>query len=175
MLQFKKSRVVCLAILLGAASCKKTAPASEKPPTPSSGASEPAPSETSPTHDATATAPSVPGEGSQGTTQAAPSRALPPQFTEFEAMLRPLVDEAPSDARSRKTCKLLEPLRIKSLAIRRNMPVGVDAKAWEEASDEMRGAFEGLGAVCTDDPPNDANDLPTIQQSYLKLVALLPK
>jgi hypothetical protein len=106
---------------------------------------------------------------------AAAAGKLPEAFVAFEAMLLPLVREAESDARSKKTCKDLEKLRIAGRAVQRSQPAGVNATAWEEASVEMRGAFEGLGATCTDDPPNDTPDLEVVHQSYQKLVALLPR
>jgi hypothetical protein len=112
--------------------------------------------------------------GSRDAVEATP-KSLPASFVAFEALLFPIVREPESDRRSRSTCAVIEKLRIKSLAIQRSAPTGVDAAAWEAASSEMRGAFDGLGSTCTDDPPHDTPDLPTIHQTYLRLVALLPK
>lgn len=106
---------------------------------------------------------------------AAAAAAKPEPFVAFEAMLLPLIGEPESEARSKKTCQGIEKLRIAGRAVQRSQPAGADAKAWEEASMEMRGAFEGLGATCTDDPPNDTPDLDVVHQSYQKLVALLPR
>jgi hypothetical protein len=99
---------------------------------------------------------------------------IPAAFVKFEDLLLPLVREPRSEARSAKTCKMIEKLRIASLAVQRSMPKGVDEAAWEAASNEMSGAFEGMGATCTDDPPNDSPDLAVIHKSYALMLELLP-
>ncbi len=68
---------------------------------------------------------------------------------------------------------MLEKLRIASLSVVRSMPKHVDAKAWEAASSDFSGAFDGLGATCTDVPPSDLPDLPILHHSYVRLVELL--
>lgn len=104
-----------------------------------------------------------------------PGPAVPSAFVKFEDLLLPLVREPRSEARSRKTCKIIEQLRIASLAVQRSMPAGVDEKAWEAASNEMSGAFEGMGATCTDIPPNDSPDLAIIHRGYARLLELMPE
>lgn len=174
--KYSRCLIASFAILLTSIGCKKS------PPSSASVGGEPvaATPQARPTVDATPMLDAAPFPSDAqraldagASTSVAP--ALPRTFLEFEALLLPLVREAEGELRSRKTCKLLQSLKVKSLAIRRNMPPGVDTKAWESVSDDMRGAFEGLGAVCTDDPPVDATELENIHQSYLRLVALLPK
>jgi hypothetical protein len=94
-------------------------------------------------------------------------------FVTFERLIVPLMAEAESQARSVKICKKLEELRVASLAFRRAIPQGVDAAAWEAASNQMRGAFEGLGGVCMDDPPGFSSDLDIAYESYQRLRKLL--
>ena len=104
-----------------------------------------------------------------------PGPEIPSAFVKFEDLLLPLVREPRSEARSRKTCKMIEKLRVASLAVQRSMPKGVDEKAWEAASNEMSGAFEGMGATCTDVPSNDSPDLAIIHKSYASLLELMPE
>ncbi|MEZ4359871.1 MAG: hypothetical protein R3B48_06795 [Kofleriaceae bacterium] len=151
-----------LALLLSTTACKKEA----APTVGGSGASSPPPATATPPADATATPPA-------DATAATPAR--PAEFQAFEALLLPLVAEPEGETRSKKTCAQLEPLRIASLAVRRATPTGADAAAWEQASDDMRGAFEGLGSLCGDDSPDDSTDLKTIHQAYLQLLAQLPQ
>jgi hypothetical protein len=176
-------------LLLSTAACKK-----EAAPTGGSGAPttatpppEAAPATPAPTAPATgdagsaAAAPTGDATGSAGSaatapaTPPAPAGALPAELKEFEALLSPLVAMPEGEARSKKTCEQLEQLRVKSLPVRRYAAPGVDAAAWEKASNEMRGAFEGLGGVCGDDSPDESADLKTIHQAYLQLVSLLPR
>lgn len=172
----KTVHIISLALLLFTAACKKEpAPAGG-----GSGSAATAPVPTPPAADATATPPpaadatATPTAADATAAQPAPA-ALPAEFKAFEALLLPLVAEPEGEARSKKTCAQLEQLRIASLAVRRKVPAGADAAAWEKASDDMRGAFEGLGGLCGDDSPDDSTDLKTIHQAYLQLVALLPK
>jgi hypothetical protein len=167
--------VISLALLLSTSACKKEA-------APAGGGSGSATTATAPATDATATttpatdaAAAPPPVTDAAAVQPAAPAALPAEFEAFEALLLPLVAEPEGEARSKKTCAQLEKLRIASLAVRRNAPAGADAAAWEKASDDMRGAFEGLGGLCGDDSPDDSTELKTIHQAYQQLVALLPK
>jgi hypothetical protein len=160
-------------LVLAVAACKKAPPSAvsegDSPttmPLPSVAAPPPKDASSVPDTERSAAPPTTPGSSAP---------ALPAQFKEFEAVLLPLTAEPEGEARSKKTCKVLETLRIKSLAVRRSVPAGADATAWEKASNEIRGAFEGLGPICTDDVPDDSADLQTIHQAYLRLVALLPQ
>jgi hypothetical protein len=162
----KPTRMV-IPLFLALAGCKKSQPASmgSTDPVPATQSAAPPPSGNS-----------VPVTSPVGSAAPElPPAPLPAAFTEFEAVLVPLTREPESDARSRRTCKAFTALKVKSLAIRRNMPVGVHAEAWEKASNEIRGALEGLGQICTDDTPDDSMDLPTLHLGYQHLVALLPK
>src|SRR5688572_3078778 len=103
---------------------------------PDAGATAAAVDATAAAVDATA-APTVPPA-----IDAAAAAAKPEPFVAFEAMLLPLIGEPESEARSKKTCQGIEKLRIAGRAVQRSQPAGADAKAWEEASMEMRGAFE---------------------------------
>lgn len=174
-------------LLLSTASCKKEAPAgggsgSSTTTTPPTEAA-PTPTPTAPAGgDAgsaagTPAAPTGDAAGSAATAPAtpAPAGALPAEFKEFDALLSPLVAMPEGEARSKKTCEQLEQLRVKSLPVRRYAATGVDAAAWEKASNEMRGGFEGLGSICGDDSPDESADLKTIHQAYQQLVSLLPK
>lgn len=167
-------RALCLSILLSAVACSKKSPqpaSSTGEPTPSTtAAASNVPSDTTPgkqpSPDAGAADPQEPDE-------TAP--AMPAAFVKFEALLLPLLREPESEAKNVKLCKMLEQLRIASLAVRRSMPKGADEAAWEAASNEMRGAFEGLGGTCTDTPPGFSSDLEIVHKSYVRLLELLPK
>lgn len=161
-------------LLLSTAACKKEAPAG--------GGSGSPTTTTPPTEAPPPTTPPAPAGGDAGSAAAtapatppAPAGALPAEFKEFDALLAPLVAMPEGEARSKKTCEQLEQLRVKSLPVRRYAAPGVDAAAWEKASNEMRGAFEGLGGICGDDSPDESAELKTIHQAYQQLVALLPK
>lgn len=153
-----------LALLVALGACKKTPGTADGPASPlepSTVAGEPA--------DA------APSASNAVRPPAASASPRPAAFAAFEALLLPLVSEPESDERSKKTCKSIEKLRIQSLAVQRSMPAGIDVSAWEEAGSQMGGAFDGLGATCTDVPPTDMPDLIVIHRAYLRYLALLPK
>lgn len=163
-------RALCLSLLLSAVACSK------KSPQPASSTGEPTPS----TNAATSNVPSdtTPGKQPPSPDADAPDEtapAIPASFVKFEALLLPLLREPESEAKNVRLCKMLEQLRIASLAVRRSMPKGTDEAAWEAASNEMRGAFEGLGGTCTDTPPGFSSDLEIVHKSYVRLLELLPK
>ncbi len=176
-------------LLLSTAACKKEAaptggggsPITATPP-PEAAPATPAPTAPA-TGDAGSAAAAPTGDAANAagsaatapTTPAAPAATLPAVFKELDALLSPLVAMPEGEARSKKTCEQLDQLLVKALPVRRYAATGVDAAAWEKASNEMRGAFEGLGGVCGDDSPDESADLKTIHQAYLQLVALLPK
>ncbi len=116
----------------------------------------------------------APGSGAAGSAAAGSAATRPAAFAELEAILLPLTREPEGEARSRKTCKQLMPLQTKALAVTRSRPAGVDAAAWQSASRGLMGTLEGLGPICTDDPPDDAEELARMLEHYQRLVALLP-
>jgi len=93
----------------------------------------------------------------------------------FEAVLMPLVNETPSDARSRKTCAQLMTLQKAAIAMGNAKPASADAAAWSEVNSDIIGSIQGLGPLCTDDPPDDSVELPGLRKHYQRLVALLPE
>jgi hypothetical protein len=157
-----RNLIACTCLLLASA-CKKAPPAGP-------GALD------APKQDAAAAQADAPADAAIPDTGPADAAefVIPTAFVKFEDLLLPLVREPRSEARSAKTCKMIEKLRIASLAVQRSMPKGVDEAAWEAASNEMSGAFEGMGATCTDDPPNDSPDLAVIHKSYARMLELLP-
>lgn len=159
--------IACTCLLLAATACKKSPTAgsgiTDAPKQDAAGAQLDTPASTAGPQDA--------GAQDAGTEA---EFVIPAAFVKFEDLLLPLVREPRSEARSAKTCKMIEKLRLASLAIQRSMPKGVDTAAWEAASNEMSGAFEGMGATCTDAPPNDSPDLAVIHKSYVRMLELLP-
>lgn len=167
---FKFQLVTRLALLLAFAACKKSPGAQ---PSASEGLSSSSPPPTAGVAPADAAPPANDASRAPAPTKTPTPR--PAAFAAFEEVLLPLVGEAESDERSKKTCKSIEKLRIRSLAVQRSMPAGIDAAAWEEVGSDMGGAFDGLGATCTDVPPNDMPDLTVIHRAYLRYLSLLPK
>jgi hypothetical protein len=110
-----------------------------------------------------------------GPVSASTVRSIPPSFLALEGVLLPLLREPEGEQRSRNVCKHIMQIQIKYLAARREMPQGVIAAEWESASNQIRGGLEGLGPICTDDPPNDSAELPGLYLGYLRLVELLPR
>jgi hypothetical protein len=167
--------IACASLLLAAASCKKSPPPSGS----AEGATKARPSaDALPSPSRDAARPSAQDAGPAGADrpdETDPGAPVPSAFVKFEDLLLPLVREPRSEARSAKTCRMIEELRIASLAVQRSMPKGVDEAAWEAASNEMSGAFEGMGATCTDKPPNDSPDLAVIHKSYARMLELMPE
>lgn len=166
--------ITCASLVFAGAACKKAPPPSgspevdlPKPTAPAAFDARPSPPSNEPAaQDATRPA---------NANETAPGPAGPSAFVQFEDLLIPLVREPRSEARSLKTCEMIEKLRIASLAVQKSMPKGADEKSWEAASNEMSGAFEGMGATCADVPPNDSPDLAIIHKSYARLLELMPE